>query len=392
MRLSFTAFLPIALTGMVIITSSVNADEACTAAYDAFFADALFGDSCVEVDGMCPNTCQALVTTLDSVCAGESYTDDDGVEEAYEQVTTVFALQFFLDDACADADLIAGEANCSEAYSDFYFEAFLGDSCAEVDGMCPSTCEDLFTALDIACAGGQSFTIDGESTKYNRGEIVLALSVLVEGACADGISGGPSSVDVDGIIADEGCQAAYDAFIFEFVLGDSCTEVDDMCPNTCQELVTALDSVCAGESITDEDGMEETYEQVTTVLGLQLLIDDACSDADLIAGEATCTEAFFDFSLGAFLGDSCKEVDGKCPSTCQDLVTALESACAGGQSFTVDGESTKYDQGDAADVLSSELVEGACADAFSGATILGTHASATLIMGSITVISSFLFL
>jgi len=190
MRLSFTAFLPIALTGMVISTSSVNADEACTTAYDTFIADTFVGgDSCTEVDGMCPATCQEVVTTLDSACAGKSYTDDDGVEEEYEQAINVAAFQFLFDGACADADLIAGEATCTEAFFDFTVEGVLGEGCAEVDGECPDTCEALFTALDVACAGGQSYTVDGESTKYNRGDTVDALSILVDGACADEIDG-----------------------------------------------------------------------------------------------------------------------------------------------------------------------------------------------------------
>ena len=194
MRLSFTAFLPIALTGMVIITSSVNADEACTATFstlmgDAAFEDSLFGDACAEVDGTCPDTCQELVTTLDSACTGKSYTDPDGVEEVYEQAITVASIQLFLDGACADADLILGETTCTEAFIDFTVEAVLGDSCEEVDGECPDTCEDLFTALDSACAGGQSYTVDGESAKYDRGDTVEALSYLVEGACADAIDG-----------------------------------------------------------------------------------------------------------------------------------------------------------------------------------------------------------
>jgi hypothetical protein len=199
-----------------------------------------------------------------------------------------------------------------------------------------------------------------------------------------------SSVMMPVVNADEACTTAYEAFVVEASLTDSCTEVDGMCPDTCQALFTTLDSACAGESFT-QDGVEEAYEQVTTVAAFQQVFDGACADADLIPGEATCTEAFFDFSLGAFLGDSCAEVDGMCPTTCEDLVTALESACTDGQSFTVDGETDVYNQGDAADALSI-LVEGACANAFSGATILGTHASATLIMGSIAVISSFLFL
>ena len=138
--------------------------------------------------------------------------------------------------------------------------------------------------------------------------------------------------------------------------------------------------------------MEEEYEQVTTVAAVQFLLDGTCcADVDLIAGETTCTEAFFDFTLRAILGDSCAEVDSKCPRTSQDLIIALESACAGGQSYTIDSKSTKYNQGDAADVLLA-VIEGACVDAISGATNLGTHASATLVLGSIAIISSFLFL
>lgn len=196
-------------------------------------------------------------------------------------------------------------------------------------------------------------------------------------------------ISTSSVNADEGCQAAYDAYVAD--AGDSCAEVDGMCPDTCQELVTTLDSACAGKSYTVVDRGEEVYGQAETVFSLKLSIDGACEYADLIPGETTCSEAFFYFSLFVLGNFSCARVDGKCSSYCQDLATDLESACAGGQSYTVDGESTKYNQGDAADAL--QLAEGACGDAISGATILGTHASATLITGSIAaVISSFLFL
>ena len=165
-----------------------------------------------------------------------------------------------------------------------------------------------------------------------------------------------------------------------------------MCPDTCQELVTTLDSACAGKSFTDLNDVERVYyEQAFLVAAIQLLLDGACADADLIPGEPTCTEAYLDFTVDTVFGDSCEEVDGMCPSTCEDLFTALDIACAGGQSYTVEGESAKYNRGDAVEVF-SYLIEGACIDAISGATILGTHASATLIMGSIAVISSYLFL
>ena len=53
-----------------------------------------FGDSCVEVDGMCPDTCQALVTTLDSVCPGKSHTDVDGGEEVTDKLRSFLVFNF----------------------------------------------------------------------------------------------------------------------------------------------------------------------------------------------------------------------------------------------------------------------------------------------------------
>jgi hypothetical protein len=186
MRL-LTAFLPIALTGM-LITSSVDADEACTAAYDAAGLEVALGDSCTEVDGMCPDTCAELVASLDAVCAGKSYTIEDGTEEVYNQAITVQVFQLLSTGACVDVDLTPGEDTCDEVFIGFTVEVLVGDSCTEVDGVCPEACEELFTSLDSTC-DGKSYSVDGEETKYKRGATIRAYKLLMDPACADEISG-----------------------------------------------------------------------------------------------------------------------------------------------------------------------------------------------------------
>jgi hypothetical protein len=192
MRLSFTAFLPIALTGMVM-TSSVKADEACTVAYDDAISELILGESCVEVDGMCPDTCAELFAALDSACAGKSYTDaDHGAEEEYNQAITVTVFQLVsITGACEDADLTppAGEATtCTDAFTEASLEVLVGDSCTEVDGMCPDTCKELLTSLDSTC-DGKSHDLDGEDTKYNSALTRATFSEFIDDACADEISG-----------------------------------------------------------------------------------------------------------------------------------------------------------------------------------------------------------
>jgi hypothetical protein len=200
MRL-FAAFLHIALTGIVIITSFVNADEACTAAYDAARVEVSQGDSCNEVDGMCPDTCTEIFATLASVCAGTSYTQTDEVGVEFDQEYTVLDVAFlklFMDGACVDADLMPGGGDnnsCDEAIADLGIDLGLGDSCREVDGMCPDTCDALFDAVDVACAGkSYSVSNSSEDLKYNRGQIVSLYSTYMKqsgmGTCADAIGSG----------------------------------------------------------------------------------------------------------------------------------------------------------------------------------------------------------
>jgi hypothetical protein len=468
MRL-FTVFLPVALTGMVI-TSSVHADEACTAAYDLANTSAAQRGSCTEVDGMCPDTCGEFIATLYSACNGRSYTDSFGKDTEYDHFTSVAIFQFNdFDGACAEVDFTPGEDTCDEAIARFTIRAIAGDSCTEVDAMCPDTCKELFATLDSTC-DGESYTEEGSSTEYNQATLVATFQLLFfTGACADDadltpgqdtcnevfaataldVRFGGSCTEVDGMCPDtcgelftaldstcagksysldgeeeeynqaviipafqkffvgacadanfknrqDTCTEAITAVTLEASAGDSCTEVDGMCPGTCGELFTALNSTCAGGTYTQSNGGEQNYNHFITVATFQaFFFDGACADADLSPGEDTCDELIAELGVALIFSDSCtEEVSGTCPDACEELFTVVDSTCDG-KSYNLDGENEKYDQGMIVRQFAPEIT-GACRftlkEAFSAAPILGTHASAALVTGSIALISSFLFL
>jgi hypothetical protein len=324
-------------------------EETCEEAFAGFNLEASYGLSCEEVDGMCPDTCEELFAALDFVCAGKSYIRY-GVDEEDNQATLVASTQFYdFDGTCAEADLTPGEETCDEAFAGFILEASNGLSCEEVDGMCPDTCEELFTALDFVCAG-KSYIRYGRDEEYHQATLVASFQFFFfDGACAE----------ADLTPGEETCDEAYAGFNLEALSRFSCEEVDGMCPDTCEELFTALDSACAGKSYI-RYGVEQEYNQATLVASSQFLFfDGACAEADLY--EETCDEAFAIFSLNALSG-TCEEVDGMCPDACEELFTALDSACVGKSYTTLHGVYEEHNQATFVALYQSFLV-GACADA-----------------------------
>ena len=266
MRL-FTAFLPIAL----ITSCSVNADEACTTAYDAArpTLEEGQGDSCTEVDGMCPDTCAEFIATLDSACAGKSYTEEDGKDTVYNKAISVATFQFSqADGACADADLTPGEDSCTEAYTGSTLEIIAGGGCRQVDGMCPDSCEEIFTVLDSACTGKSYTGDDGEEREYYHFTTVANFQLAyIFGACAD----------ADLTPGEDTCEELITELRIRGNFGDSCEEVDGMCPDTCEKLFTTADSACDGKSFNME-GKETKYNRDQIVREFSTNTLGACAD------------------------------------------------------------------------------------------------------------------
>lgn len=162
----------------------------------------------------------------------------------------------------------------------------------------------------------------------------------------------------------EDCTTAYDESGASLLFGGACTVVDDVCPDTCQAELDALNDVCEGKTYTDIDGVEQPYDHAAEIAVYKLLLEDACADTiDIGDAVVSCDGAFSAVSGDIVFGSTCEEAsDGTCPADCTAMILDLHEICEGEMLDDGDGNRFPYNAKEAAAGFQLFL-DGACATA-----------------------------
>jgi hypothetical protein len=98
-----------------------------------------------------------------------------------------------------------------------------------------------------------------------------------------------------------------------------------------------------------------------TVNFLLLSLASLVISSSQVRAATVCDDAFTDISTALLTGDDCTSVDGTCPTTCKDLISATQIACKGGA--TTDEETGEEEPYSPAELLGiGLLMDEGCAD------------------------------
>jgi len=146
------------------------------------------------------------------------------------------------------------DADCDSEY----LSVSLSSACDEVEGVCPSTCNDAAASIHTACTMNGA-TLDGEPANITT--ILLAINIFVTGTCKE--------VIIDKVLSPAATCQEFSMMNYK-ASALSCREdpqhPSEPCPKFCLDMMDGLYSTCSSDDtfvMVDEQGISRTLDVST---------------------------------------------------------------------------------------------------------------------------------
>jgi len=300
----------------VILDKTLNFADTCQEITDLTLLASY--SECKNDNVQCSKFCMDMLDAFYATCSS----DDTFIHPADASTKDIsfvtWSLNFYLGDTCGvykdTKEFAGGDPVDDDCDSEFASLAFL---CDGADGICPSTCNDAVDGLHTTCSMDGA-TFNGRPTESST--IMLAAKILATGACEEVI------LDKALTFADT-CQEITTLNLAASIL--ECGDDSEQCSKFCMDMLDDFYATCSSDDTYVTATSTATQDVSTAALALTFFLSDTCGvykdTKEFAGGDPVDDDCDSEFASLAFL---CDEVDGVCPSTCNDAVDSLHTTCS----------------------------------------------------------------